>query len=217
MSVHQLKDGRWIVRHRIGADPDRPTANKKYFGRGMEAERQAREWNRAILYRSKPEPSSPLFIDLVNEYQTAKAQTMAATTTARLIVRMKGTILPEFGQTMAVRMTPQAIAVYAADRIKDGVKRTTIHREVSDIRAVLKWAVKMRFINSNPMEGYDMPTIDNARLQPPTSAEFAAILACAVPHLQRAMLISYHTGLRPGREELLCLRWEAVDFIGSRL
>lgn len=31
------------------------------------------------------------------------------------------------------------------------------------------------------------------------------------------MLIAYHVGLRPGREELLCLRWEAVDFINRTL
>ena len=216
MSAHQLKDGRWMVNHRRGADPTRPAANKTYFGRGLNAERAARDFD-ASLKVSKPESASPYFLELVNEYQTSKQQSNAASTMARFAVRMHGTILPAIGAEMSHNLTPARIDEYARARIATGVKRVTVHREVSDIRAVLRWAVKRKFIPSNPMEGYEMPTLDNARIQPPTEAEFAAIYQCAVPHLQRAMLIAYCTGLRPGREELLCLKWDAVDFIGQTL
>jgi len=62
-----------------------------------------------------------------------------------------------------------------------------------------------------------MPRKDDARLSPPTEAEFKKILECAPPHLRRAMLVSWFTGLRPGKEELLSLRWEAVDLAGKTL
>jgi integrase len=221
MSVHQLKDGRWMVRHAPGKDPERPTTNKKYFGRGDEARRAATDFD-ALLHgegrHRKNAPSSPLFYDLVVEYLQAKRLTMTPVNWRLTSDKMTTIILPVFVQTMAHEITPAAIDHYAQARVtKDGVKRTTVHREISDIRAVLRWAVKRRLIAGNPMDGYEMPKRDDARLSPPTEAEFRAILAKAAPHLQRAMLITYHTGLRPGREELLCLRWESVDFINRTL
>lgn len=92
------------------------------------------------------------------------------------------------------------------------VSKGTIHREVTDIRMVLRWAVSWRLITDNPMEGFEMPKQENAVIPPPSKPEFDAILACAPPHLKRAMLISYYTGLRSGKEELLPLTWDLVDF-----
>jgi len=146
----------------------------------------------------------------VNAYMTARANLIASTTWERLKVRMKGTILPEIGQEMAYSISPDLLDRYAAERART-VKQVTIHREISDIRAVLRWSVGRKLIARNPMDGYEMPKLDNARISPPSKPEFEAILACAGPHLQRAMLISWFTGLRPGREELLSLRWDAVD------
>jgi len=51
------------------------------------------------------------------------------------------------------------------------IKRSTIHRELSDIRAILRWSVKRRFLSANPMEGFVFPTRDDAIIQPPTGAE----------------------------------------------
>jgi integrase len=133
------------------------------------------------------------------------------------IDKLRNTILPILGQENALSLTPQMITNYASTRATDGVKRTTIHPEISDIRAILRWAERRRLITANPMAGYEMPKRDDARLPPPSDAEFQAILKVAVPHLKRVMLVAYFTGIRPGREEMLCLRWEAVDFIGRTM
>lgn len=216
MSVSRLPDGRWLVQHEPGRDPDRPKSRKRYFGRGPGAEAAARAWNEEI-HRKAPQVSSPRFVAICNDFVAAKASTLAATTMARLLVRLRGTILPEIGQAYATEITPAWLDRYASARVKDGVKRTTVHREISDIRSILRWAEKRRLIASNPMAGFEMPRRDDARISPPSEAEFRAILACAVPHLQRAMLISWYTGLRPGIEELLSLRWDAVDMVGGLL
>lgn len=114
--------------------------------------------------------------------------------------KFRRVILPVVGELPALDLTPARLDEYAGERVRDGVKRTTIHREISDIRAVLRWAVKRHLIASNPMDGYEMPKRDDARISPPSDAEFQVILKMASPHLQRAMLIAYHTGLRPGRD-----------------
>lgn len=223
MSVHQLKDGRWIVRHPPGTDPERPSANKTYFGRGEEGEALARSYDAAIKStqperrQRNPIGANPPFTQLANIYLVAKQHTIAASTRTKCINRMRYTILPEIGEVPSLSITPSYLDRYVKTRTATGVKLTTVHREITDIRAVLKFAVKRGALAYNPMDGFEMPARDNAIIAPPTEAEFAAILAQAVPHLQRAMLISYHTGLRPGMVELSRLRWEHVDFHGRTL
>ncbi len=219
MSVHQLKDGRWICRHPKGKDPERPEAIARYFGRDEAGRQAAHAFNDALGFTTRQgcaKQHSPSFAELVNAYTLARKDTLARSSFENFCIKMEKIILPEIGDTMAHAITPTRLDAYVSARAMS-VKLTTIHRELSDIRAVLRWAVSRHLISSNPMEWFAMPKRDDARIQPPTKAEFDAILACAVPHLKRAMLISYHTGLRPGKEELLCLTWEAVDFIGKTL
>ena len=216
MSVHQLKDGRWQVQHSKGKDPDRPNATKKYFGRGPSGEQAAIAFNSSLGLGTRTQRKSPQFVELANEYIGAKEHTLARSTYDDLLCRLPGTILPVIGRLQAHEITAPVLDRYVSTRAQT-VKRTTIHRELSIIRAVLRWAMKRRLISSYPAEYFAFPRRDDARLQPPTKAEFEAILACASPHLQRAMLIAYHTGLRPGRQELLRLTWDSVDFGGKTL
>lgn len=67
MSVHQLKDGRWIVQHEKGKDPDRPNANKRYFGRGLDAELAAHDYDAILHTRTRKQPGmSPSFCALAD-------------------------------------------------------------------------------------------------------------------------------------------------------
>lgn len=47
MAVKKLKDGRWIVYYRILGQKNK--WKKEYFGRGLEAERKARDRHHEIL------------------------------------------------------------------------------------------------------------------------------------------------------------------------
>lgn len=214
MSVHQLKDGRWIVRYRKGRNPDRPNSTKKYFGRGPEAQVAALAYNQSLGLGQRTHRSSPVFNALANEYLAAKCAVMAASSMDTLVIRLRKTIAPIIGYKMAHTLTPAVMDAYVSERAKT-VKLTTIRRELNDIRAIIRWSVRRRLININPMDGFEPPPADDARIQPPTEREFGRILQCAATHLQRGMLLAYHTGLRPGREELLSLCWDAVDF-GNR-
>jgi integrase len=126
-----------------------------------------------------------------------------------------------------MEITSDRLDRYVAERLKTPrdpkrpergtIKRTTIHRELSDVRAVLNWAARRRYIPFNPAAAYEMPKRDDAVVTPPTSAEISAILIHASDRLARAILIAYYTGLRPGPRELFSLTWDDADLDSATL
>lgn len=211
MSVHQLKDGRWIVKHR-----ENGKWRREYFGRGPEAERAAVERNLSLGY-GPPSAGGPTVRELAEGYLVARRGSIARTTADDAAWKLGGVILPALGDLPAAAVSPLVLDKYVADRLAAGRKRTSVHRELSILRAILRWAVSRRVLAVNPMEGYALPSRDDAVLQPPTAAELAAIYRAAAPHLQRAILLAYYTGMRPGASELLALRWEGVDLVNGSI
>jgi integrase len=228
MSVHQLKDGRWFVQY---PDKLRPGKKKrKYFGREPDAEQKAIEFNESLELGNqgnrKAKDHSPRFVDLVNEYAAARLAHIQESTLTNFMWKMKGVILPEFGGFPAMSITPKKIDAYVKMRltesrtIKQGrkkriikpAKKTTVHRELSDIKAVLNWAVRRSIIAFNPIEKYEMPKRDDDVILYPGESEINAILNHAPERLKRAICISYYTGLRPGEKELFSMQWNQVDF-----
>lgn len=218
MSVHKKKDGRWFVRIR---DKESGRLKDKYFGRGIEAERQAREYNESLGLREwtrrTPKQQSPFFVELVNAYTSAKASQIQPVSMRNLLYKMNGVIIPALGpDTQAMNITAAHLDRYVKKRLIAGVKRTTIHRELSDIRAVLNWSVKRGYITRNPAAGFEMPERDDAIILPPTIEELNAIMAHALPHLIRALALSYYIGLRPGGE-LYRITWNDLDCCSATL
>ena len=213
MSYHQKADGRWFVKY---PDKLKPGKSKyKYFGRGPEAEQKAIAFNDSLNLgkqgRKKKKDHSAYFVDLVNEYAQGRLAHIQESTLQNFMWKMDGVILPVFKHTRAMSMTPKAIDKYVKDRMQK-VKKTTIHRELSDIRAVLNWSVRRRLIAFNPLDKYEMPKRDDEIIIYPSETEIEAILKHAPERLTRAISISYYTGLRPGQRELYSMHWHHVDF-----
>lgn len=214
MSVYQLKDGRWVVQYR---DKDNPGKYKrKYFGRGLDGEKKAREHEDSIgkreyIKNAEENVLSPVFTELVNAYLTARRGHIQPSTWDSMLYKFRGVILPEIGNTEVYRLTHYRMDQYVAKRLLK-VKRTTVHRELSDIMAVLNWAMKRELITRNPLYGYEKPARDDDIITPATPGEVKRIIENAAPHLVRALTVSYYTGLRPGLSELLRLRWEDINW-----
>jgi len=125
--------------------------------------------------------------------------------------KMTKILLPAFGHLLAYHLTEHLIDQFVARRVKAGIKTTTIHRDLSDLMAVLNWSVRRRLITRNPVAGYAKPARDDAVIMPPTLAELRKILAVAPAHLKRAILLVHYLGVRPGHSELLAITWDQVD------
>ncbi len=214
MSVTQLKDGRWLCRYPKGKNPDKPGSNKSYFGRGEDAERAAWEFNASLGLGARRVRQSLTFTDLANEYLTAKQNSMTDSTYEDACIRLEKILNPYFGSSMAHNITFEKLDSYVNSR-KSTVKMTTIRNDLAAIRAILNWSVKRQLISVSPMQGYEFPKKDNSRILPPSKKEVDAIIKCASPHIKRAILLTYHTGLRPGKVELLSLTWDSIDFVNK--
>jgi integrase len=219
MSVHQLKDGRWFVFYHKGFNKEEPNRTREYFGRGPEAEVAAHARNRALGLGAQRDQrdNEPIFTQLAADYLEAHGVDMASSSIRDAIWKLDGYILPAIGHLPGSKVLPHVLDAYVATRAALGRKKTSIHRELSIIRSIIRWAVSRRKIPANPMEGFSLPTRDDAVISPPSAAELSALYQAAAPHLRRALLLSFYTGMRPGASELLALRWEHIDLVNKSI
>jgi len=193
-------------------------------------------------YQRQPQAAAlPFFEDLTAEYLKSKANDLPKTSIQNMWYKLKSIILPELGHLAVNQITPHRLDLYVRKRLKTPViklmgnknkkrvpvknedntaktiSKTTVHRELSDIIAILNWSVRRKYITKNPVAGYKKPKRDDAIIRPPSSEEIKAILTHAKPHLKRALLINYYTGLRPGNAELHHLQWYDIDWQGNTI
>ena len=222
MAVGLRKDGRWIAYYR-----DKRTGKvvHEYFGRGPAGELAARQRSDEIVFsrRKQRRPTGLCFHELARVY--LENHQFNANSQQQLAIRLAANILPFFGDLPAGAITSKDLDDYVRRRRSAvwfrhgkrhvGVKDATISRELTDVKAILNFAVRRSppLIPYNPVAAYQKPgENDLARIQPPTPDETQAILAAAAPHLVRAIRLAWFTGIRPGASELLSLTWDRVHF-----
>lgn len=185
---------------------------RKYFGKGEGAKGEAVQYNAVVTRKTVTgHAGGPQFAQLVKEYLQAKRAAMPAESLKNLSYKLHGVILPAIGHLQVHNITPERLDRYVQARAAS-VKMTTIHRELSDVRAILNWAVKRRLILASPMIGFEMPTRDDAVILPVGHEEIQQIIAHSADHLKRAMLLSFFCGLRPGAVELLSMRYNQINW-----
>ncbi len=219
MGVKQRKDGRWVCYYRA-RDGSGKTVYE-YFGRGQEGLAAARQRDDELgLRRYKPKKSKGTgtpFYQLAKAYTTNKQ--FNENSRKHLDIRLEINILPFFGNRIAEDLKHSDMDQYVKHRLAQGVKFSTISRELTDVKAILNWSTRRQppLIAINPVRDYQKPKPDDAIVFPPTRAEVQAILAAASEHIKRAIFLSYYTGLRPGAVELLSLVWENINWESESL
>jgi integrase len=214
MSVSTRKsDGQVFVQWR-----ENGKVRRKYFGLGSEARGNAEDFSKTVT-QTAPTPGSAVgvhFVELANYYMLWKKPSMSEVSFSNAEYKLSRVILPLLGSKPASRIDHRILDHYVAVR-STSVKMTTIHRELSDVRAILNWAVRRNMLTRNPMDNYDMPTRDDAVIQPPSQEEIEKIISCSNEHLQRSMLLAYFCGMRPGAVELLSIRYSQVNWSANAI
>ncbi len=85
---------------------------------------------------------------------------------------------------------------------------TTINDTISEVQAVLNWAVKRDLLDVNPVAGYEKPR-PRRRTRIITAEEFQSLLRMADINFRRVLIALRLTGCRPA--EIRELVWEWVD------
>jgi integrase len=117
-----------------------------------------------------------------------------------------------------VRIKTADVEAYVRQRRAAGVADATICRELTDLKAILNWSTRRDppLIPFNPIANYQKPRVRKALIRPPSWEEAVRILDKALPHVQRALQLSWFLGIRP-QGELLALRWDAVSWETGRI
>jgi len=191
-----------------------------------------------------PGKGTPRFVAIANAYLEAKYAHLEASSMDALVPKLKGVIIPALGHLRAGNITHDRMDAYVKKRLSDPVtipirygpgrtlvkkkilthpdgssktiSRTTICREIDDIKAILSWAASRRppLLMFNPLDGYKKPKRDSVDVAPPSVEEANLIITAAADHLKRALALSWYTGVRPGRE-LLGIEWDDIDLKGA--
>ncbi|MCF8078622.1 MAG: hypothetical protein K9K88_04995 [Desulfobacterales bacterium] len=165
MAVRLRQDGRWEVYYR---DPETGRRRSEYFGRGTEGMTAAYNRNDELgLGRGRRKKRQPdvTFGELAKTYFQSKH--FSEKSRRELKGRMEAHILPVFGNRPAMAITDQDLDNYIRTRrsqknrnYKDKkkaptVKASTVNREITDIKAILNFAVKRKppLIPWNPCQG----------------------------------------------------------------
>jgi integrase len=131
---------------------------------------------------------------------------------------INGTLVPFFGCRRLHEITPFEVERFKQKRLKDGLKKSSINRELGLLKSMLRTAVEWELTNRNGAKEaklfkLDDPLSDRVLSYEDESKLIAACdepaMRCRAPHLKSVILVALYTGLRRG--EILRLRWADID------
>ncbi|MDR0763021.1 MAG: tyrosine-type recombinase/integrase [Bacteroidales bacterium] len=121
-------------------------------------------------------------------------------------------ILSVFGGRQALLLSPQDMLNFSEAQRLHGIAQSTVNRRVGILKAAMNWAASNGLLPENPLLNLRMPAAKSRRISPPTPQELNALLAVAVCHVQRIIILGLSLGARIGPSELFKLTWRDVDF-----
>lgn len=136
-------------------------------------------------------------------------------------------LVRELGDPDAATLTAAPVIAYRAARLKDGLARATVNKELITLQAALSWAQEVGMIQVNPIRSIralpvreaDLTRAKRALTDEEVERFLAAARACDTERTRRGIrqfplwLALLDTGARRG--ETLALRWCDVDLEGA--
>ena len=129
------------------------------------------------------------------------------------------TLSPFFGHLRLKQITPFHLEMFKQKRLTDGLKKSSINREIGLLKSMLNRAVKWKQIHANAIRDAELFKLDDVPSDRVLSREeeLKLLAACEeselryrAPHLSAIILVALYTGLRRG--EILRLRWADINF-----
>lgn len=214
MSVHQKRDGRWFTVYF-----EESKRRERYFGRGDVAQAQARRFDEEKKReKGKIKVQGGISIEeLLSAYH--KSHPVMDTTAKSDYYRIDRLLAPTLGHIEAESLSTQQLNTYVQRRLDAGIKRRSVARELSILKAAYSWAESQDppVITRNPVAKFTVPKSRASEIPaPPTAEEVKTILAHCPRHVIRGLLIQFFAGTRPGRETNGIL-WADVNYADNEI
>jgi integrase len=210
LSVHQKKDGRWFVSYRDEAKRQ----HIKVFGKGSQCKKEAEAFDYQLKSDSKlgkkPRASSQLYFDELAQHYIDHKRAFGASKSyvyelKNLLNNHVLPLLPNRPVDQLKYADMQAVADAYRER-----SQSTRNRYFTYLKAIFRFGIKMKLTSNNPLEGW-IKSKEPRRKSALTVEDLRKIIEHADPHLQWALEVSWNLGTRPGRSELLNLKWQDFD------
>jgi integrase len=220
----------WRIRYRdasgrrmletLGREPEwsRPRAEKELRRRLVDVERDG--------YR-KPEKIT--FAAFAERWLTdyLPSRNLKPTTVKNYTISVRRHLIPFFGshELSELEQRPELLDRYIAEKLKAGLSPKTIGNTLTDLRLVLKQALRHRLIRTNPVDDVERPRCEPPEMQVLSETEIARLRtaygeleaeasAAERPWWQLARAITFvGLGTAMRRGELLALRWSDVRML----
>jgi integrase len=220
----------WRVRYRdasgrrvletLGREPEwsRSRAEKELRRRLVDVEREG--------YRKPQKIAFAVFAERwLEDYLPSR--NLKPTTVKNYTISLRRHLIPFFGdvELSDLEQRPDLLDHYIAVKLKSGLSPKSIGNTLTDLRLVLKQAVRQRLIRANPVDDVERPRCEPPEMQVLSEVEIARLWsaygelereasATERPWWQLARAITFvGLGTAMRRGELLALRWSDVRML----
>lgn len=120
----------------------------------------------------------------------------------------------DFGGRLAREITTSEMNTYFMKRVKSGVSKSSVTKEIIYTKTAIKTAVNDNQLDIKTLMNFqNIKTImkrgENARSRYMTVDEYLTFIDLAPQHMRTMVIIAYNTGMR--QDEVLDLRWNEID------
>lgn len=161
----------------------------------------------------------PTFPEVAESWLRYKEPNVRESTFIQYEGHIRNHLIPFLGSVKVVDIDFGAVEKFMAQKTDDGISPATLKKSVTTLGAILKYAVRKRYIKSNPVREVEKP---RGKSKPKEEMDFLR------PHEIRALIdvtrdqkykalfmMAVMSGMRQG--ELLGLKWGDIDWINSQI
>lgn len=198
------KRNQHVVKHATSWE-DAHEALRNAIFREFYVEQGIREQERRIKFKD--------FADMyLRNYSMVKKRAWKSTDR----IYLNANLIPYFGEYYITKITPLLVERFITKRVNDGVKKSTINRDLSCLKKMFNKAIDWNYVNENPLKKVKMfSEKDSVRDRILSEEEEAQLLKKSSEHLRLIIVIALNTGMRLG--EILNLQWNQVDLRNRRI
>ncbi len=207
------RPGKWIVDVRRGTE--RHPRTFESFEDANDFAKQVRQAEKRGELRRLSPPKPQNLAALCEAFLRAKRnEGLAESTLDTYRNLLQQTVLPRIGlQRHPREVTPEQIESYRDNRLHEGLTRTTVHREMDRLRALLGYAKQQGLVSKNVANSVKKPKLREEPKDWLRSSEIGSFLDACTADFARIARFTIFSGLR--RREVVFLQRSDIDLVNG--